>query len=123
MGTLERVLEHDVAGKKIAATKRMGRRTSGGELPGQNSSDSENEAPVPDDEKDLEPTPLAVVDAAYEDDANDDMLDLGVKIGKMRYGLYLFILQDLANKSVSSMTERLGGYFRPKMTEEVFQLL
>lgn len=85
MGTLERVLEHDVAGRKIAA-KRMGRRISG-ELPGQNSSDSENEPSVPDDEKDLEPTPLAVVDAAYEDDANDDMLDLGVRIGKMRYVL------------------------------------
>lgn len=82
MGTLERVLEHDVAGKKIAA-KRIGGQSSG-ELPGQNSSDSENELPVPDDEKDLEPTPLAVVDAAYEDDANDDMLDLGVRIGKMR---------------------------------------
>jgi hypothetical protein len=82
MGTLERVLEHDVASKRIGV-KRMGRRISG-ELPGQNSSDSENEPPVPDDEKDLEPTPLAVVDAAYEDDANDDMLDLGIRVGKMR---------------------------------------
>ena len=42
-----------------------------------------------------------MVDASYEDDANDDVLDLGVRIGKMR------------------MTERLGGFFRPKMSEEL----
>lgn len=49
----------------------------------------------------LEPTLMATTNAAHEDDANDDVLDLGIRIGKMR------------------MTERLGGFFRPKLTEEV----
>lgn len=59
-------------------------------LPGELShelSDEDGTAEVPEDEKGLEPTPLAVVDAAYDDDADDDVLDLGVKMGKMRYPL------------------------------------
>lgn len=96
MGSLERVLEQDVARKKSppAQTKQAG-------LPGQDDSDEADDLPVPEDERDLEPTPLAVVDAAYEDDADDDLLDLGIKMGKMR------------------LTERIGGFFRPKMSEEV----
>jgi hypothetical protein len=60
------------------------------DLPGELSpeqSDDEGTVDVPEDEKDLESTPLVVLDAAYEDeedDANDDVLDLGVKMGKMR---------------------------------------
>jgi Fungal Zn(2)-Cys(6) binuclear cluster domain len=84
MGSLERVLEHDVARKaQPKQPKQTDRRKSSLDLPGQTDSSSD-EGPVPDDEKDLEPTPLSVVDATYEDDTNDDMLDLGVRIGKMR---------------------------------------
>lgn len=54
-----------------------------------------------EDEKDLEPTPLAVVDAVYEDDADDDLLDLGIQIGRMR------------------ITERIGGFFRPRIAQEL----
>ena len=44
------------------------------------------------------PTPLAWADAAYYEDADDDdFMDLGVQVGKMR------------------ITERLGGYVRPKV--------
>jgi hypothetical protein len=58
--------------------------------------------PQADDEKDLEPTPLAVVDAVYEDDADDDdLLDLGIQIGRMR------------------ITERIGGFFRPRLAQEL----
>lgn len=58
--------------------------------------------PANNDEKDLEPTPLAVVDAAYEMDGFDnDFLDLGMKLGRMR------------------VTERIGGFFRPVFSREV----
>lgn len=51
------------------------------------------------------------MDAAYEvDGEDDDLLDLGIQLGKMR------------------ITERIGGFFRPKISEEVcpifpFQIL
>lgn len=48
----------------------------------------------------LEPTPLAVQDAAYADEA-DDVEDLGFRIGRMRIG------------------ERIGGYYRPRLADEV----
>ena len=85
MGSLERVLEQDVAKKKARphVKKHPPRRASVG-LPGEDESDSDDEHHVPEDEKNLEPTPLAVVDAGYEDDGDDEMLDLGVKLGKMR---------------------------------------
>lgn len=104
MGSLERVLEQDVArkdGRLVSNSVSKSQRRTSADLPGGENSSSDNEAAVPEDEKGLEPTPLAVVDAAYEDDANDDVLDLGIKIGKMR------------------MTERLGGFFRPKLHEEM----
>ncbi|KAK5052484.1 hypothetical protein LTR84_002348 [Exophiala bonariae] len=104
MGSLERVLEEDVArreGKPGRSQPSASDRRSSADLPGGEISSSDNEAGVPDDEKGLEPTPLAVIDAAYEDDTNDDVLDLGIKIGKMR------------------LTERLGGFFRPRINEEL----
>lgn len=50
----------------------------------------------------LEPTPLAVQDAAYADDAEDDVEDLGIKIGRMR------------------LSERIGGLYRPRISDEVY---
>ena len=107
MGSLERVLEHDVARKegRIISNSQDSRRRTSADLPGGEDSSSDNEAAIPEDEKGLEPTPLAVIDAAYEDDANDDVLDLGIKIGKMR------------------LTERLGGFIRPRLHEEMDQSL
>lgn len=93
MGSLERVLEQDVAKKSSR--------------PGlfRNSQAANTEeidlAPEPEDEGYLEETPLALTDNAYDDDADDDLSDLGFVMGKMR------------------LTERVGGYFRPKMAEEV----
>jgi hypothetical protein len=63
--------------------------------------DDEGELPAAEDEKDLEPTPLAVSDAAYGDDADDDLWDLGIQLGRMR------------------LTERIGGFVRPKIAEEM----
>jgi hypothetical protein len=53
------------------------------------------------DDQDLEPTPLAVQDAAYADDADDDVEDLGFRVGRMRMG------------------ERIGGLYRPRLADEV----
>ncbi len=91
MGSLERVLEHDVARKGEM------RRPWKAEPEG----DRIDFAPEPEDEKDLEPTPLAVSDAVYDDEADDDLADLGFAMGRMR------------------LSDRIGGFFRPKMTEEV----
>ena len=96
MGSLERVLEQDVARKgNQRKTQRDGVLVK-----------DEDEAEInflllPEDEKDLEGSPLAVGDAAYEDDADDDIMDLGVRMGKLR------------------LTERIGGFVRPKMGEQV----
>ena len=85
MGSLERVLEQDVAKKKeLPVRKRKTTRKPSVDLPGENDSNSDNEDAGPEDEKNLEPTPLAVMDAAFEDDTNDDIIDLGIKMGKLR---------------------------------------
>lgn len=51
----------------------------------------------------LEPTPLAIPDAAYSDDTDNDVEDLGIRIGRMRLG------------------ERIGGLYRPRIADEVSQ--
>lgn len=100
MGSLEKTLEEDVARRSsLIKTKNP---DSVNQIEGQGGVDSEDELTAPEDEKDLEPTPFAVVDAAYEDDAeDDDLVDLGVQLGRMR------------------ITERIGGFVRPKLSEEV----
>lgn len=94
VGSLERLLERDVARPAPAISPYMEKA-----LP----DDADDDLPGAEDEKDLEPTQLAVVDAAYDDDADEDdgLLDLGIQIGRMR------------------ITERIGGFFRPKMAAEV----
>jgi len=85
MGSLERVLEEDVARQTRPKGKVTKNRKPSVELPGEGESNSESEGVVPEDEKYLEPTPLATADAHYGENTSDDMLDLGVKVGKMRY--------------------------------------
>ncbi|MCJ1439108.1 hypothetical protein MMC27_008499 [Xylographa pallens] len=98
MGSLERVLEQDVARNHTRKELRKG-GLEGAQHSG--TYDDFEFAPEPEDEKELEPSPLAVLDAAYDEDADDDLMDLGVQMGKLR------------------LTDRLGGFFRPKMSEEV----
>ena len=98
MGSLERVLEQDVA--RNNARKELRKGGLEGVQHGGVYDDFEF-APEPEDEKELEPSPLAVLDAAYDEDADDDLMDLGVQMGKLR------------------LTDRLGGFFRPKISEEV----
>ena len=96
MGSLERVLEQDVA--RNGAWREARKAHAAGE---RTMEDEIDFAPIPDDEKELEPSPMATMDAVYDDDADDDTLDLGIKFGKLR------------------LTDRLGGFFRPKMADEV----
>jgi hypothetical protein len=99
MGTLERTLEDDVARRRTASTS-SSRSKDAIHLAGLSDS-SDEEAEAPQEEKELEPTPLAFQDAAYYEDADDDLMDLGIKVGKMR------------------ITDRLGGFVRPKLAHEV----
>lgn len=105
IGSLERGLEQDAAVRHGSVIKQE-RQDDEDEISSQfggvlDTVAEEDNLPFPDDEKNLEPTPLAVQDAAYEDEADDDSFDLGFRIGKMR------------------MTERFGGLFRPRIADEV----
>ncbi|TKA32186.1 hypothetical protein B0A50_01434 [Salinomyces thailandicus] len=64
----------------------------------------EDEVGVEEEEEDealLEPTPLAALDNVYEDNNDDELMDLGVQMGKMR------------------ISERVGGWIRPKLVDEL----
>ena len=100
MGSLERVLEQDVA------KNRAWRDTRKSHFAAQSSIEDDIDfAPEPEDEKELEPTPLAILDAVYDEDADDELMDLGVGFGKLR------------------LTDRIGGFFRPQIAEEVGLLI
>ncbi|KAF2278453.1 uncharacterized protein EI97DRAFT_431673 [Westerdykella ornata] len=104
MGMLEKTLEEDVARRSTGQSKSpstLGVLVST-PLPGQGDSASDQE----DDEdvKGLEPTSLAVEDCAYyEEEGNDDVVDLGISMGRLR------------------VTERIGGFVRPRFSEELAQ--
>lgn len=106
VGSLERQLERDVA---KGAT---GRRRTGSPKCNGDGSDSSQQRFVADDveeelgeERDLQITDMVALDLTYDDysDGNgtDDLIDLGVRVGKMR------------------ITERIGGLNRPRISEEV----
>lgn len=97
---LEKSFEDRVAGASKPDKQRLG-KIRAPSLPGLNESESSEEETM-EDERDLEPTPLATVDAAYYEDADDDLMDLGVQFGRFR------------------MTERIGGFVRPKILDEVY---
>ncbi|KAI1174947.1 hypothetical protein F4777DRAFT_588811 [Nemania sp. FL0916] len=90
-GTLERQLERDVAKSTVSKSCLQQRILA-------------DEVEDDPDDYDLEANPLVALDLTYEDDADggsDDMIDLGVQIGKMR------------------ITERIGGLSRPRISEEI----
>lgn len=96
---LERTLEEDVARRTSKKSSSAALMTSP-PLPGQEEDESDQEED--EDIKGLEPDPLLTEDAAYYDDeGNDDIVDLGISMGKLR------------------ITERIGGFVRPRFTEEV----
>ncbi|KAK4233822.1 hypothetical protein C8A03DRAFT_19171 [Achaetomium macrosporum] len=103
VGSLERQLERDVA-KGATARRSPGRTVDGSRPPQQRfvADDVENEL---GDERDLQITPMVALDLTYDDysDGNgtDDLIDLGIRVGKMR------------------ITERIGGLNRPRISEEI----
>ncbi|KAK4156935.1 hypothetical protein C8A00DRAFT_12174 [Chaetomidium leptoderma] len=105
VGSLERQLERDVA--KGAAAHRGGSPNENGDGVGPYqqrfvADDVEDDF---GDERDLQITPMVALDLIYDDysDGNgtDDLIDLGVRVGKMR------------------ITERIGGLNRPRISEEI----
>jgi len=100
MGMLERSLEEDVARKTESSARTTSECSRLSVLPGQEHlSDQEDE----EDTRDLCPTSLVTEDAAYyepEEDFNDDIVDLGFRIGRLR------------------VTDRIGGLVRPRFSEE-----
>jgi len=73
-------------------------------LPGQDVEHSDDEE---DDLDGLDPSRFGIQDITYheDDEDNDDIVDLGIAIGRLR------------------ITERIGGLVRPKFSEEVCQSL
>ncbi|KAK4043013.1 hypothetical protein C8A01DRAFT_13430 [Parachaetomium inaequale] len=102
VGSLERQLERDVA--KGATARRSGSPVDGTDPHHQRfvADDVEDDL---DEERDLQITPMVALDLTYDDysDGNgtDDLIDLGVRVGKMR------------------ITERIGGLNRPRISEEI----
>lgn len=90
VGSLERQLERDVA--KSTTKAAFQQRILADDVEGDY-----------DEERDLEITPMVALDLTYEDDADgtDDIIDLGIQVGRMR------------------ITERIGGLNRPRLSEEV----
>lgn len=101
MGMLERSLEEGVVRKTDSNNRGPYDFSRLSALPGQiHQSDQEED----EDTKDLRPTGFVTEDATYyedEDDTNDDIVDLGFRMGKIR------------------ITERIGGLVRPKFSDEV----
>ncbi|KAL6707345.1 hypothetical protein ACN47E_004124 [Coniothyrium glycines] len=101
MGILERSLEENLSRRMQPRSNTAYSFTA---LPGQEESYSDQEDD--EDTKNLDPTYLAFEDAVYyEEEGNDDMVDLGIVMGKLR------------------ITERVGGLVRPKLSEELTQAL
>ncbi|KAK4220149.1 hypothetical protein QBC37DRAFT_271125 [Rhypophila decipiens] len=96
VGSLERQLERDVA---------KGSTSTGNHHRQQPNAADEVEDDL-DPEGDLEITPMVALDLTYEDDADgtiptDELIDLGIQVGRMR------------------ITERIGGLNRPRISEEI----
>ncbi|PYH93388.1 fungal-specific transcription factor domain protein [Aspergillus ellipticus CBS 707.79] len=70
-------------------------------LPERHKRSSAAESDHSGDEEYLEPTSLASQDAAYSADTENDIYDVGIRLGRMRLG------------------ERVGGLYRPRIAEEV----
>jgi hypothetical protein len=104
MGALEKNLEREVANKTGKAHMGGANVTKSSPSVGESHVhvDADEEDDLDDGEEDvLEPTPLAALDNTYEDDGDDELMDLGVQMGKMR------------------ISERIGGWVRPKLVDEL----
>ncbi|KAH9829770.1 bikaverin cluster transcription factor bik5-like [Teratosphaeria destructans] len=115
MGALEKNLEKEVqsaafmqghkphvSGTDIAKLSFVsGGETSWTHIEADDAENSGGRSGGEEDEEALEPTPLAALDNVYEDGGDDELMDLGVQMGKMR------------------ISERVGGWIRPKLVDEL----
>lgn len=107
MGMLERTLEENIS--RGDSTKQSSKSPPASYeapvLPGQGLEHSDQEDG--EDLKGLDPSYFGIHDITYheDEDNDDDIVDLGISIGKLR------------------ITERIGGLVRPKFSEEVRQEL
>ncbi|KAF2641433.1 hypothetical protein P280DRAFT_498255 [Massarina eburnea CBS 473.64] len=100
MGMLERTLEEEAISKGTSKSSTRSPSYEAPVLPGQEPGYSDQEEE--EDVKGLDPNELVVQDASYyEDDDNDDTVDLGISMGKLR------------------ITDRIGGMVRPRFAEEL----
>jgi hypothetical protein len=103
MGVLERSLEEDVVRLSNKSGESSDRKRVI-RLPGQEESYSDQEED--EDTKDLNQSDFISEDAVYyEGDADDDIVDLGIAMGKVR------------------ITDRIGGLVRPRFADEVSILM
>ena len=106
MGALEKTLEREVAGQNPKTHLGGAHITKVSSELGLTHVEADPDEEVgAEDEEGLEPTPLAALDNVYEDNADDELMDLGVQMGKMR------------------ISERIGGWIRPKLVEELTNTL
>lgn len=101
MGALEKNLEREVAAKAGKAHMGGANVTKTATSESHTHVELDEDEDNPEDEDVLEPTPLAALDNTYEDNGDDELMDLGVQMGKMR------------------ISERIGGWVRPKLVDEV----
>ncbi|EMD00124.1 hypothetical protein BAUCODRAFT_119676 [Baudoinia panamericana UAMH 10762] len=101
MGALERNLELEMASKSGKPHTGGANVTRIAPVDSHTHIDADDTDDAPDDEDVLEPTPLAALDNTYEDNGDDELMDLGVQMGKMR------------------ISERIGGWVRPKLVDEL----
>lgn len=104
MGALEKGLEREV--KEKSAKTHLGganvlRQDVASGTKTEEGDEGDDDLVEGEDDEALEPTPLAALDAGYEDNGDDEMMDLGVQMGKMR------------------ITDRIGGWIRPKLVDEL----
>lgn len=102
MGALEKNLEREVASR--TTKQHIGGTNVTRLAPGDRDEDvdyDDDEDDLAEDEEVLEPTPLVGIDSVYADDGDDELMDLGVQMGKMR------------------ISERIGGWIRPKLVDEL----
>ena len=108
MGALEKSLEREIAAGQQTKVHLGGakvNRSSGDAATLTHIDGDEDDEAGAEDEESLEPTPLASLDQVYEENADDELMDLGVQMGKMR------------------ISERIGGWIRPKLVEELTDTL
>ncbi|KAK4497551.1 hypothetical protein PRZ48_012002 [Zasmidium cellare] len=116
MGALEKGLEREVAAKNSKAhlggsnVAKLSAEVKA-EIAAAEVDEEEDEGE--EDEDGLEPTPLAALDQVYEETVDDELMDLGVQ---NIAGLTHYVLEQMGKMRIS---ERIGGWIRPKLVEEL----